>query len=191
MSQENGTILNLTISKMVWPNLKPFDTEIEHSYRIYTNLILSFHHNQGLRYWISKSRHDFWITFIFAILQLNSRLIIPMISRIKRSFWHRCVFVECASFLRRYYNFKITTRIPRMELMPTASRYLLELESFKKLSLKFCISRYLFFKKLKHLQILCDFQKYLWNFSSSNIKKVRKRRFLNTAENGDERWQAK
>ena len=52
-------------------------------------------------------------------------------------------------------------RIPRMELMPTASRYLLELKSFKKLSLKFYFSRYLFFKKLKRLQILCDFQKYL------------------------------
>ena len=48
-----------------------------------------------------------------------------------------------------------------MELMPTASRYLLELKSFKKLTLKFYISRYLFFKKLKRLQILCDFQKYL------------------------------
>ena len=57
--------------------------------------------------------------------------------------------------------FQITTRIPRMELMPTASRYLLELKSFNKLSLKFYISRYLFFKKLKRLQILCDFQKYL------------------------------
>ena len=53
------------------------------------------------------------------------------------------------------------TRIPRMELMPTASKQLLELKSFKKLSLKFFISRYLFFKKLKRFQILCDFQKYL------------------------------
>ena len=67
---------------------------------------------------------------------------------------------------------KKETRIPRMELMPTALKELLDLKSFRKLSLKFCISRYLFFKKLKHLQILCDFQKYLRNFSSSNIKKV-------------------
>ena len=42
-------------------------------------------------------------------------------------------------------DFEKKTRIPRMELMPTASRYLLELKSFKKLYLKFYISRYLFF----------------------------------------------
>ena len=52
-------------------------------------------------------------------------------------------------------------QVTRMELMPTASRYLLELKSFRKLSLKFYISRYLFFKKLKRLQILCDFQNYM------------------------------
>ena len=66
----------------------------------------------------------------------------------------------CMNFCGQY-RILIKTRIPRMELMPTASRYLLELKSFKKLSLKFYISRYLFFKKLKSLQILCDFQKYL------------------------------
>ena len=58
--------------------------------------------------------------------------------------------------------------------MPTASRFLLEFNIFKQMFLKFYISRYLFLKKWKRLQILCGtrVKQYASAIMAVGIKKV-------------------